>query len=75
MQVGDRVELHGLTGSSEHNGSWGTILGFKGDRVIVVIDGSGKVCFDAESLLAVFQNRTSENLLVKKKFCLITNIS
>jgi hypothetical protein len=44
MQEGDRVELQGLAGSPELNGSWGTIFGFKGDRVIIIIDG-GKVRF------------------------------
>ncbi len=43
MQEGDRVELLGLESSPALNGNRGRIIGYKGDRVIVVIDGSGKV--------------------------------
>ncbi len=45
MQEGDKVVLQGLEGAPELNGSSATISGFKGDRVVVIIDGSGKVHF------------------------------
>jgi hypothetical protein len=43
MQEGYRVELQGSEGSHALNGSHGTIVGYKGDRMIVTIDGSGNV--------------------------------
>jgi hypothetical protein len=43
MQEGDRVKLQGLEGSRALNGSYGTIIGYKGERMIVLIEDSGKV--------------------------------
>jgi hypothetical protein len=43
VREGDRVQLQHLTNKPDLNGAHGTIMGIKGDRLIVLLEKNGNV--------------------------------